>query len=53
LGTFIWEPTKWPMGNPALFDENGRTKAAIQEFTAFRNSGITSPLRTAQMVSQR
>jgi len=27
LGTFIWEPTKWE--GPALFEQDGRTKAAI------------------------
>ncbi len=30
LGTFIWEPTKWRGG--ALFDPQGRTKAAIDAY---------------------
>ncbi len=32
LGTFIWEPTKWGGNRGALFDPEGRTKAAIDTY---------------------
>ena len=32
LGTFIWEPTRWGPGGPALFDRQGRTKPEIDVY---------------------